>query len=304
VSERYPRIRLYREVDGARYLSVRESVSITFYMRCSHQEVAPAVMRALDVYCRSVGPRALGWYVDAEGDWQELDDAGWALARQKLLRPQGARLELAGAPDEKTGYVFSYRGVQRDSLVVANNPGAVCMVAFWLPTEFLEAHGPERVRGLALELARELPFNSGQAGLSFQLTEDVVGIGSALREWCFRYPGVDIPHSRMALSIGTRVRGASWLTFLGQPVLDELGGAAGLRSRLSSPDITVQELEGERALISLGQWPEAGDAAQGRTLSPYRELARVLEPWLYQSPTPWNGFSEEDMRCWERRFLD
>ncbi|WP_375770092.1 DUF3396 domain-containing protein [Archangium gephyra] len=89
--------------------------------------------------------------------------------------------------------------------------------------------------------------------------------------------------------------------------LGELGGASGLRSRLSSPGTTVQELEEERAV--------AGDTEQGQTLPAYRELARVLEPWLYHEPFPepwpyheqsnWEpDFPPEDLRRWERRFLD
>jgi hypothetical protein len=89
------------------------------------------------------------------------------------------------------------------------------------------------------------------------------------------------------------------MNFLGQPVLGALGGAAGLRTRLHSPDTTVQELGNEQAVVTLGQWPEAGDLEQGHTLPAYRELAHVLEPWLYL-----DRHSDEDLRRWERRFLD
>ena len=89
--------------------------------------------------------------------------------------------------------------------------------------------------------------------------------------------------------------------FLGPPVLSELGGAAGLRARLHSPTTTVQELEGEQA-------PEAGDLEQGRTLPTYRELARMLEPFL--EPFRWGFLArqspsvEQDLRRWWRRFLN
>jgi hypothetical protein len=35
----------------------------------------------------------------------------------------------------------------------------------------------------------------------------------------------------------------------------------------------------------------AGDVLEGRTLPAYRELARVLEPWLYEERFAWGGFS-------------
>jgi hypothetical protein len=87
--------------------------------------------------------------------------------------------------------------------------------------------------------------------------------------------------------------------------MSELGSTAGLSSRLQSPDTSVQELEGDRAVITLGPWPEAGDTDSGQELPAYRELARVLEPWLYHEP-PLRGsdFTPEDLLRWERRFLD
>jgi hypothetical protein len=67
----------------------------------------------------------------------------------------------------------------------------------------------------------------------------------------------------------------------------------------------VQELAGDRALVTLGEWPEAGDTQRGDNLPAYRELARVLEPWLFFDP---RGsvpcVRDEDARRWERRFLD
>jgi hypothetical protein len=296
MSEHYPRIR--------RDNSIREGVSLSFYMRRSHEEVAQAVLQALEVYCRAVGPRTLGLYVDDEGEWQTLDTQGWESTRESLLHPLGASVDLAGATDDVSGYAFTYRGQAFDHPSFSAGPDTTSTVSFHLPTEYLEEHGPGRVRELALELATGLPFTSGHAGLSFLLPEALLGITSHIRDDCFRYPGLDIPDSSIAQRMGTQVKGAHWLTFLGQPVLGELEGVAGLRARLHSPDTTVQEMGSERAVVTLGKWPEAGDMERGRTLPAYRELARVLEPWLCEFPYRWDGFTQEDMRRWNRRFLD
>jgi hypothetical protein len=57
--------------------------------------------------------------------------------------------------------------------------------------------------------------------------------------------------------------------------------------------------------VTLGTWPEAGDLAQGRDLPAYRELARVLEPWLFGCTNyRWSGYTHEETRRWWRRFLD
>lgn len=305
MSAHYPKIRKYRQIYGERYLTIRDSVSICFYMRRSHEEVVDAVMRALDIYRRAVGEQTLAWYPDYEGDWQELDEQGWEFTRKRFRSPYHATIELQAAPDHNTGYEFSYRGRKLDSDFYVRNPNATSAVACWLPTEFLEEHGPARVRELALELAEGLPFNSGYAGVSFHARMDVLGWSEPIRDLCFRYPGLDIPDpSSVSNDIGTRVKGASWLTFLGPPVLGELGGAAGMRERLCSAETSVQELSGGRAVVSLGEWPEAGDTEQGQTLPAYRELARVLAPWLHEHRHPWLNFTPEDMRRWEHRFLE
>ncbi|HZH17069.1 MAG TPA: DUF3396 domain-containing protein [Archangium sp.] len=292
--DRIPEIRRYAE-HGA--LVLREGLSICFYMRRSHHEVAQDVGRALETYLRAVGPRALEWYVDPEGDWQELDGQGWQVIQNKLSESGGGIVELYERPDAVSRYLFEYRGRSFDS----DDLDSVCGVAFWLPTEYLNEHGPGRVRELALELGSALPFNSGHAGLAFNF----LYTPPEFRDLCFRYPGLDVFRlGSISEALGTRVRGAHWLTFLGQPVLGELGGTAGLRSRLSSPDITVQEMKGDRAVVTLGTWPEAGDTEQGQHLPLHRELARVLEPWRHHERYRWRDFSDEDLRRWERRFLD
>jgi hypothetical protein len=299
MSEHHPRIRIHAE-NGA--LLIRDSLSITFYMRRPHEEISSAVIRSLDAYLRAVGPNALALYADQAGYWQNLDDASWALIRNELLDPDWAHVSLKDTSGRGNRYHFTYRGKPPRGSFFADEPGAVSAVSFWLPTEFLEEHGPGRVRELALELAAPLPFCSGHAGLSFHCDTTLVGVEMEVRKYCFRYPGMDIPDLDMsALRVGTNVRELSWLTFLGHPVLGELGGAEGLRSRLSSPGTTVQEMEGERAVITLGRWPQAGDLERGDTLPAYRELARVLEPWLYRDPDP---RTSEEARRWERRFLD
>jgi hypothetical protein len=246
----------------------------------------------------------LGWYVDDEGEWQELDEAGQTFIQQKMLQHPGGRVILAETPEAVTGYQFTYQGQYFNHPLHPAGPETTSSVSFYLPTEYLEEHGPHPVRELALELGTGLPFCSGHAGLSFLFPEALLGMTETLRDEAFLYPGLDIPSSTQADFMGTRVKGVSWLTFLGHPILGELGGMANVRSRLLSPDTTVRQLSGERAVVTLGEWPQAGNTQQGFPLLAYRELARVLEPWLHHSRTRWRGFSDEDMRRWERRFLD
>ncbi|MFY0526425.1 DUF3396 domain-containing protein [Archangium gephyra] len=313
MSAHYPRIRICAP-NG--HLLVREGLSLCFYIRRAHQEIARAALASLDTYLHAIEPETLGWYVDVDGEAQDLDDTGWKHIRREFLEETWPEIRLVQASGDPQRYAFDYSGKPLGDPRLKNDPDAACMLSCWLPTEYLEEHGPGHVRELALKLAAPLPFYFGQVGLAFNGQLDLIGVPEEIHARCFRYPGLDIPDpSWHSWKLGFRVRGPSWLTFLGQPFLGELGGVEGLRSHLSSPGTTVQELEGERAVVTLGPWPEAGDTEQGHTLPAYRELARVLEPWLYheQFPEPWPyheqsnwepDFPPEDKRRWERRFLD
>lgn len=279
---------------------------MTFYMRHSHAEISEGIARSLESYLQAVGRNTIGLYADEAGDWQPLDDAGWAVVRDELRDPLSAYVDLTDTSSMEQQYRFTYQGRRLDSSYLASEPDATSAVSFWLPTEYLEEHGPERVRDLALEIASALPFCSGNAGLSFNCDTGLMGVSQEVRELWLRYPGMDVPGmSRNSLRIGARVRGPSWLTFLGQPVLGELGGVTGLRARLHSPRTTVHELEGNRGVVTLGSWPEAGDTQQGHVLPAYRELARVLEPWLYSERLARNAnVPTDELLRWERRFLE
>jgi TseV toxin immunity protein TsiV len=298
-----PRIRIY--ADGGPLLA-RDGLSVTFYLRHPHARIAQGVMRSLDAYLRAVGPGALSLYAAQDGYWQNLGEPGWAYIMEQLRNPRCANAHLADSVANELSYEFDYHGGTLEPLPWdGDGSQLVSVVSFSLPTEYLVQHGPGRVRELALELAAPLPFCSGHAGLSFNGGISVLVDERRGGDLCFRYPGMDVPDSYLSSYIGTRVKGVHWLNFLGQPVLGELGGAAGLRERLHSPGTTVQELEGERIVVTLGPWPDAGDTEQGRTLPAYRELARVLEPWLFRTESRHAHLEvPERIRRWERRFLD
>lgn len=307
MSTHYPRIRIHKKTKTPGIVGIREALSLTFYMTRVHQEVVQDVLRAVDVYRQSLKADALGWYVEPYSEeWEPLDAKGQSYMWGEMSRHPAMGMWLSGLPNSVTGYDILYEGCLYEGCL--SEPHALDRsnaVSFRLPTEELEARGPEWVRDLALRLARELPYASGYAGLCFNFPESVVGYTDVLRTLAFRYPGLDVPEPHWdASTLGTRLKGVHWMNFLGPTVLGPLGGVDGLRARLHTPGTTVEALEGGRAVVTLGPWPEAGDLDEGRDLPAWRELARVLEPWLYQPRGEWSGFSAEDMRRWARRFLD
>jgi hypothetical protein len=287
-------------------LTTRDGVVICFFMRRSHGEVAPVVWRALQIYRRAIPPQSLSWYGSPEGDTLPLDDKGWEHIRKKMLdRPQAAacNVDLEEDASEAGGYNFEYRGRRLDAPLFSHDEDATCGVTFSFPTEYLLEHGPAHLRALALELARELPFSFGYASLAFVCPR---GLWYGVRQDLFgplsRYLGMDLYYMEdTSRVIGTRARGAYWLTFLGQPLLGQLGGIEGLRDKLPFPEVSLQSLEAERLLITLGEWPEVIDTENAPPLPQYRALAHLLDPFLYEERTGWISQDKDNMRRWLRR---
>ncbi|QSQ28529.1 DUF3396 domain-containing protein [Pyxidicoccus parkwayensis] len=274
-------------------------------MRHPHEEVAPALLRSIDRYRRVLGNDVLSECSTGGYSWDDLDDAAWERLRREVLEGTRFIIQLSDITSGEQRFRLDYYGSYGALLgPPSGEPTTLCAVSFWLPTEYLEEHGPGHVRELALELAAPLPFCSGHAGFAFNTESNLLYAKPELRKLLFLYPGMDAPRlSKLAVELGTKVRAPSWLTFLGQPVLGELGGASGLRARLHSPGVTVQPLEGERVVVTLGPQPEAGE--EGRMPPAYRELARVLEPWLFHEEYLLDSsLTEAELRRWERRLLD
>jgi hypothetical protein len=300
-----PTIRLKSQRSGRPV--ARDGVVICFFMRRSHAEVAPAVWRALQTYLQAVPPDSLNWYASSDGDTLPLDEKGWAQIRYQILeRPWGGEwiVELEESADEVGGHLFEYDGRKLDAELFAKDETATSGVLFSFPTEYLLEHGPNHLRELALSLGHELPFSFGYASLAVVAPH---GFWSAayqeLERLLSRHLGLDVFHLRdTSLNIGTKARGAYWLTFLGQPLLKELGGETALREKLPFPEVSLERIEGERLLVTLGEWPEVIDTAQTNSLPrQYRALAYLLEPFLYEERTGLFSADKEHMRQWLRR---
>lgn len=316
----------------------RDVFRLAFYLPHDHSDIAEGVLHAVNSYIQAVGegpktinhvylggndegaPLTQEWWgyirniLQPQRRWHFPDDFSDADARRVEKRGYQTRLILTGGINGSNGYQLEY---QARIPYRSPSPNTVSLLTATLPTEFLEAHGATSVRALALEMASRLRFASGHAGLALSLYSSLRISYETLRTELLRYPGVDLRTAWLAPHrMGLQIDGVHWLNFLAQPVLGELGGVATLRSRLHAPETTVQELDEDRVVISLGDCPTAGDLSVGQNLPAYRELAQLLNPWLeplhlshetlFVEPPRYTAlrFTEEEARRWWRRFLD
>jgi hypothetical protein len=294
-----------RHLNKRGWLVASDALLICFYMQYPNERIAPAVLRALELIRERIHPYQLAWYDAGDGQAEPLDDSAWEELRKRTLEPEpdtSAFLILDGKSEGVDDLRVDYRGLYIIPSPWPDRKDDVSVLYLRLPTEFLEERGAARVRELALDLAAELPFNSGY--VDFALCSDLWDFGEAIKLIHPRYPGVHLASSGANLRMNTWVDGVHWMNFLGQPVLGKLGGMAGLHERLTSPGISLLEMSGDRVLITLGAQPEPGDLEAGQTLPLHRALARLLEPYLHHREPPYGCMSPEEMLRWERRFLD
>ncbi|MFP2909480.1 type VI immunity family protein [Pyxidicoccus sp. 3LFB2] len=259
-------------------------------------------MRALVLLREQVRPYQLEWRFDSEGQAHPLNDPEWEVIRQELLAPEGSVIiQLAGGAAGVGRTYVDYRGLRCYPLPWPGRERDVSALFIRVPTEYLEERGPKCVHQWALAMAEALPFASGYVSLAWVEggMEDDAG-----ERVSTRYPGIHLTWEGPDIGVAANVDGVHWMNFLGPPVLGKLGGISGLREHLTLPGISIQELSGDRALVTLGDAPNPGDVDAGETLPMHRALARLLEPHLYRNSRLLGRMTPEDMRRWERRFLD
>ncbi len=179
--------RIHDSQQGRERLVRREVLQLVLHLPFDHHDLAVPVSQALDLYLSTLGQGvdALSDGYDLETDPFPLDDENWEIVRMILAPPRGVRflddlenprdahryiknqferaVELTGGTNGVSGYRFLYRS----RLPWKNPRDTVSLVSFSWPLEYLEDHGPGRMRELVLELAALLPFSSGHVGLAF-----------------------------------------------------------------------------------------------------------------------------------------
>ncbi|WP_223638881.1 DUF3396 domain-containing protein [Corallococcus sp. EGB] len=299
----FPAIRLR---DKGNWLAGRDGIVMAFFIHRDHSEVGPAIWRSIQAYLRAIPPGSLNWYTSADGDMVPLDDEGWEHNRHVVIERIGGgsrTVELRESPSEAGSYQVEYYGRRLDSPF---HDAPATTLSFTFPTEYLVEHGAVRLRSLALELARELPLNFGYASFALVSTQ-----GSwASADWDIteallaRYAGLDAPRAmRLSSDLGTRALAPAWLTFLGQPLLGQLGGIDALRDALPFPEVSLLPMDGDRVLVTLDEWPDPIDTRTKPIPPQYRALAQRMEPFLFQYEGEALLPYQQDMNRWIRRFL-
>ncbi len=182
-----------------------------------------------------------------------------------------------------------------------------------IPGPELESR-PHEMLEQVLATCEQLPFLSGLAGysLEFGLYDEVEGLRASYGRM-MRHPGIDLEYVISgcdSIGRGKGIKGLGWLTMLGTPLVDRLGGRETLRARL--PDAVQIHPTAYGLVLQLGDAPVIGDVNRQDRLPLWRETYQVLKPvhepvieaWMTRGTKFDLGLDDEDEKteAWLRRF--
>lgn len=293
---------------------LREAMTVAFFFPPPICDAVDGLQRVLDLYLEAIPPGALTWSsIGASSEeWKPIDTTTLRRCRDQLKKEAAAKRRLTSfklTDGEVGGDAPGY------SIAVLGSPGGdtrvpdeLCLLQMTFPMEALDAASVDKFIEFCRQVASLIPYVSGYASPGLQWAE--LNRGEAAEESmpiALRHPGYDVEMNEQAcLRLGSRVRGARWLTFLGSELVVALGGRARLRSALSTP-IDV-EPSGSGSMIRASTLPEIGDVNKAIDGHGLREVAALLEPvTAFEESALLGNFANHDhdlLRRWERRLLN
>ncbi len=294
-----------REPDGD--LLVRDSIVAAFFCKKSYPSVAAEFGRVFASWLARTPEdarrfAAIGAHAE---EFKPLTSRSLARARVEF-DPARAKtrdmcsLDICGPQEINADRMFHFSG-SRDLAAEET-----CDLEIRTPTSEVE-NNPDEYVEFVRRVAELIPYDSGYASpaLVFGVDAQQLKFARAARAWAFRHPGFDLPkNDATGFALGSKLRGAYWLTFVGPDALARLGGETALQSALPV-EVEVQPA-GIGVMLRLGKMPEVGDVNRMENLPIVRATAKVLEPVSRFNDNFLNhNFIDSDERArWERRHLD
>jgi hypothetical protein len=180
----------------------------------------------------------------------------------------GLRLESGATKDDvsEKGFIV-YDGISTG------------FVKLFLPPEFLlESPGEflEQVKSAVGDL--KILSGHGGYGTNIHSEHSTSEIGSKVYHLSRRYKGVDLFKSfRAARFANVGLTNIGWLTFVGGPLLDKVGGISALRQNLAEhKEIIIHEFK-HGVMLQAAPAPSLGDTVGGESVASYHAVGRALK---------------------------
>lgn len=286
---------------------------VAFFLPGPINQSVSAIDRAFDLFLAMTPKDTFRWAsVGASSEeWKPFSDSTIARCKAQLRPDAAAKRKMTAfelVDSEVGGSVPHYGITVLGEPLDGKLPNERTLFQMSFPISLAIAGNVENFIAKLVEIAAVLPVDSGYGSPAIQWAQfDRDTAIKQSRAIVAKHPGYDINLNTTGRTwIGSRVRGARWLSFLGPQILEALGGSDALRKKLPTP-FEVQSV-GSCVMVRAGRLPEIGDTARSVDTPLLREVAEVLEPVtafeevvLLGSLADWD---KDTLRKWERRFLD
>ncbi len=310
-----PPSKVYRfHDDEGKFLVGRDVFVAAFFTRDLYTAAADAASLLLSQWLLATPQTLLEWVQVGPNSSQYKPYSTAMTARCKTeLSTAKARRDLGfftirgGEDCHNPSYEFTFIGENTPGGMA---PDATCLVELRWPSEHVARVGFDEIASQICNFASLIPFRSGYASpalsLGWENAEHVAAGAMKIAPIAFRHPGYDIPenHAAAGLMRRDRCRGARWLTFLGSPLVEDIGGLQPLQEHLD-PRVGIIELP-HGVMLRAGHSPEIGDVNRGESTPLLRSVASAIEPIteFETAAIMKRVFNEDASLRWERRHLD
>jgi len=278
------------------------AVAITIYFDALRERFAEGVVACWEEFDQRFDGQ-LTWYADEElGKWRTA-------SADRLRRPT-RRLGSSGpmpfyAWTSVSGERFeSASAVTFTATVRESAGGHLSFIRATFPTALTTEAAVEEFVIVARRWCERVPTLHGYGGLTVNQSPHEPQVNSGmLLQIAERFHGFEIDDCGGTVLVARDfIKSTNWLTFLGRPFIDRLGGVVELRSGLS-PAIDLLPLKSGGAIVWAGRLPVRGDIHKDDDLESYREVARRLRPVCLDAhpplgPAEVGSFGSEKTRLW------
>ncbi len=298
-----------RFTDSSGEFLARDNVVMAFFGKSPFSEMADGAKRVFDKYLNLIPQDALKWSIIGMNTGTFKPVTQQALRRCASLLEKGSaekkdvHFQLMGSQKWVPDYCFTVTGYKKPEKVGFLDPANLVEMIF--PRKVLEEYGEETLVKLANDLLAVLPCDSGYVSIALCANESAARkAGAFIAPLALRSHGLDIAsNTDTSSSMGSRCRGARWLTMLSTELADQVGGLKAFKQKLPKEVIIHESPKG--VLLQAGKTPEIGDVNQNERTPLLASVAHVIEKITYfhdNSLLPIFGSDPERRDRWERRF--
>ncbi len=290
----------------------RANLTLCFFGKTDAPSWSKAGRAALDAWHGQVPAGALTW-ASLGASSSKYTAAGPGILAKCSKQLQSGKstasksnsLFLRGPQMHGADYEFNWTYLKDAADPEANGAN---LLEMRFPVEHLKALGCNSFVEWLSRVAAPVPFDSGYVAFSWSPARESTEsqAGKRLGALALRHAGLDVSINRSThFEIARRCRGAQWMVFLSDGLVQRVGGIGALAGSLTR-DGHVDQCGGG-VMIRTSVEPRTGDTNRNDKLTDMQPLARLLEPITYFGDYSLDILfnDDEDMRHrWERRYLD